>query len=80
MENYIVSRYLKLFEALTMEVKLELLAKLTESVKHSFKKPKPDKNVLLEQLYGAWSEVDEENMIDSIYSTRTISEKNISFD
>ncbi|MEM6317615.1 MAG: hypothetical protein AAF960_08085 [Bacteroidota bacterium] len=80
MENYLVARYLKLFEALTMEVKLELLTKLTENVKRSFNEPKPDKNALLEQLYGAWSEIDDEKMIKSIYNSRTISDKGINFD
>ena len=81
MENYIVSRYIKLFEVLSIEVKLELLAKLTENIKSSFKKPtKPDKILLLNQLYGAWSDVDDTEMIKTIYASRTISDKNINFD
>lgn len=80
MENYIFSRYLKLFEALTMELKLELLAKLTESIKQNYKKPDSNKNSLLEQVYGAWSDVDDDKMIQSIYKNRTISDKTINFD
>lgn len=60
MESYIISRYLRMFEALTLEVKLELLSKMTESIKRGFKKPEKDKALLLEELCGAWSDVNED--------------------
>ena len=80
MENYIISRYLRLFEALSFEVKLELLSRLTESIHKGFKKPKKDKTALLNDLFGAWSDVDDEKMIKEIYKSRSISDKSISFD
>lgn len=80
MNNYVVSRYIKLFEVLSIEVKLELLAKLTESIKQNIKKTTPNKHHLLGQLYGAWKDVDEEKMIHNIYSSRTFSDKDITFD
>jgi len=80
MENYIVSRYLRLFEALSIELKLELLSKLTESLHKGFKKPEKDKATLLNELFGAWSDVDDEKMIKEIYNSRSISDKSISFD
>lgn len=80
MENYIISRYVKLFEALTIEIKLELLAKLTESIKKGLNKPKANKEKLLAELFGAWGDIDDKAMIDSIYLARTISNKEISLD
>lgn len=80
MENYNISKYLRLFEALSFEVKLELLSKLTESIHKGFKKPEKDKTVLLNNLYGAWGDVDDEAMIKEIYSSRSTSDKAINFD
>jgi len=80
MENFIISRYLKMFEALTIEVKLELLSKLTENIKSSFKQPETNKEQLLDELCGAWNDIDEEKMIKDIYESRTISNKVISLD
>lgn len=56
MENPIISKYLRLIEPLSMEMKLELLSKLIENIKQDFKKPKKDKSALLNDLFGAWSE------------------------
>lgn len=80
MENYIISRYLRLFEALSFEVKLELLSKLTESIHKGFKKPEKDKHILLNELFGAWNEMDDDKMIKDIYDSRSISDKSLSFD
>jgi hypothetical protein len=80
MENYIISRYLRLFEALSIEVKLELLSKLTESIHKGFKKPQKDKTTLLNELFGAWSDIDDEKIIKEIYNSRSITDKSISFD
>lgn len=79
MNEFIISRYLRMFEALTLELKLELLAKLAESLKKGINKPEPDKKKLMEELFGAWKDVGDD-MISNIYSARTISDKNISFD
>jgi len=58
MENFIISRYLRMFELLTIEVKLELLSKLTENIKNSIKKPEMNKEQLLDELCGAWSDME----------------------
>jgi len=71
---------IKMFDVLTLEVKLELLSKLTENIKSSFKKPETNKKQLLEELCGAWKDIDEEKMIKDIYEGRTISDKVINFD
>ena len=80
MENVIVSKYLKLFELLSLESKIELLSKLTDSIKHEVSpQSRPDKTGLLQELFGAWSDIDED-ITDQIYSSRTISDKPINFD
>ena len=68
-----------MFDLLNMEAKLELLARLSENVHRSFNKPNKDKSELLESLSGSWSDVDE-NIVDEIYNSRTISDRNIDFD
>jgi len=55
MENVIISRYLRMFEPLTIELKLELLSKMTDSIKRGFKKTEIDKKQLLNEICGAWS-------------------------
>jgi len=79
MKELIINRYLKMFEGLSLELKLELLSKLTDSLKKGVNKPKLDKKHLLNELYGAWKDT-EEDMISTIYKSRTISDRNISFD
>lgn len=75
-----ISRYLKIFEALAFEVKLELLSKMTESIKRGYKQPKKDKTQLLEELCGAWSDVNDDELISTIYNARTISDRAINLD
>ena len=79
MERLIVERYMKLIEPLGYEIKLELISKVIESLKETFKKPEPDKEELLDELYGSWSDVDEE-IINEIYEARTISDQEIDLD
>lgn len=79
MENFIISRYWQMIEPLEIEVKLELIARLTESIKHGFKKSDEEKPKLLDELFGAWGDMDEE-LINDLYKSRSISDKEISFD
>lgn len=70
MDNYIVARYMRMFEALDLDIKLELLTRITENIKEGVKKKQAvDKLALLEKLSGAWSDVSD-NLTDEIYSTR----------
>jgi len=69
-----------MFEPLTIELKLELLSKMTDSIKRGFKKTEIDKKQLLNELCGAWSDVNEEKIIADIYGSRTISNKEINLD
>jgi hypothetical protein len=79
MDHFIINKYWKLIEPLGLELKLELLAKLTESIKNSFKSSKDEKEELLNELFGAWSDI-EDSLIEEIYSSRSTTDKNISFD
>lgn len=79
MENVMIARYLRIFEPLGVEVKLELIAKLTESIKRGFKKSNDDKKKLLGELSGSWSDVSDD-IISDIYSSRSSSDKDINFD
>jgi hypothetical protein len=79
MENALISRYLRLFEPLSTELKLELLAALSENIKAGWKKPRVDKELLFNDLRGSWSDVSED-IEDDIYSSRTISDKEINLD
>ena len=76
MENLIVSKYMRMLEPLAMEVKLELLSKLTENVKSNFLNTAStvNKENLLEELSGSWKDVDE-NIIGEIFQSRTTSNK-----
>ena len=55
MEKIIISKYLRMFEPLTIELKLELLSKITDSIKRDFKRSEIDKKQLLNEICGAWS-------------------------
>jgi hypothetical protein len=70
-----------MFDVLDMNMKLELLKKLTENIQNSFKTvpPEVNKEELLEKLAGAWSDVDD-SLVDEIYESRTISDRIINLD
>lgn len=80
MEKLIISKYVKLFEPLSLESKIELLSKLADSIKSGFSgNPEPDKKELSRELFGAWADMDNE-ITDIIYSSRTISDKEVNLD
>ncbi len=56
-----------------------IIARLTESLKRGFKKSNDDKQKLLEELSGSWSDVGEDVTTD-IYTSRSSSDKGITFD
>lgn len=79
MEEIVLNKYIRMFDLLDLEAKLELLARLSENVHHSFKKPKRNKDDLLESISGSWSDVDD-RIVDDIYNSRTISKREIDLD
>ena len=48
MEKGLMTNYMSLFESLTIEVKLDLLARLSESIRLDLSSPSTDKVALLE--------------------------------
>ena len=79
MENLLISRYLRLVEPLSTELKLELLAVLSENIKNSMKESRVDKRRLFNDLKGSWNDVSDD-LESNIYRSRTISDKEISLD
>jgi hypothetical protein len=79
MKNLIVTRYMRLLEPLTIDIKLELLSRLSASLKKNFVSSTKEKERLLEELSGSWSDVEDE-LIEDIRLARTTSEKDINLD
>jgi hypothetical protein len=79
MSEIVLNKYIRMFDLLDLEAKLELLARLSENVNRSFKSPRDDKHALLESLSGSWEDVDD-SIVDEIYSSRTTSDKGIDFE
>jgi hypothetical protein len=59
MEALIIDELMHLITPLTTELKLELLSKLSDNLKTEFKSNKTEKEILLEELYGSWSDVED---------------------
>jgi hypothetical protein len=59
MEALIIDKLMHLITPLTTELKLELLSKLSDNLKTEFKSNKTEKEILLEELYGSWSDVED---------------------
>lgn len=75
-----VDKYMHLIEPLTVEVKLELLARLSESVRDSLsKKDVADKGMLLDSLSGAWSDFSDAD-VSELLSGKVVIEKDINLD
>jgi hypothetical protein len=74
MEALIINKLMRLITPLTTELKLELLSKISTDLKTNFKSNKTEKEILLEELYGSWSDV-EDGLEAEIKEMRTISER-----
>lgn len=79
MENIAVNRLMRLINPLSLENKLEILAKLSLELKLEFNKVKPSNEILLDTLFGAWEKMDD-FIFDDILKSRSTSNKEISFD
>jgi hypothetical protein len=80
MDDLIISKYVKLFELLSLESKIELLSKLTDSIKSGFSGGKePSKKELSSELFGAWADMDDD-ITELIYSSRTTSDREVNLD
>lgn len=79
MKEIVVDKYVRMFDLLNIEAKIDLLAKLTENIKNTFKKAGRDKKMLLESLNGSWQDIDE-SIVSEIYQSRTTSHREVDFD
>lgn len=74
MDSLTTTDYIRDFESLNIDSKIELLAKLTDSLKNSYQlEYAKNKRSLLDEVYGAWadSDIDEEAILDRTISERT---------
>ena len=79
MENIALNRLMKLLRPLSSELKLELISKIFESLKFDLNKRKSEKEDRLEDLFGSWSDI-KDDLAEDILKSRSISDRNISFD
>ena len=79
MKEILLNRYLRLLEPLSVDFKLAIVSALTENIRESFSKRNSDKQSLFNELKGAWSDMPYD-IETEIYSSRTISDKEISFE
>lgn len=70
---------MRLLRPLSTESKLELISKISESLKFDLNRNKSEKETILEELYGSWNDV-KDDLVDDILKARSISDRNISFD
>ena len=75
-----ISKYVKLFELMSLELKIELLSRLADSIKSGYSEDRePDKKELSRELFGAWADMDDD-ITELIYSSRTTSDREINLD
>lgn len=79
MGNIVLKRLMRLLNPLSSELKLELITKISESLKFELNKSKSGKEALLEELSGSWSDL-EDDLAEDIINARSISDRDISFD
>lgn len=81
MEDFAVSKLLKIINTLSLDSKLEILSKLSNSLKVDFKQNTTDENkeVLLDELFGVWKDFPD-GLEGEILSARNTSNKEINFD
>lgn len=78
MESITVDKFMQLVAPLSTEMKLEILSQLSASLKVEFNTQKDDKLKLLHELSGSWSDTDDD-LAEQILSSRTVSDRDISF-
>ena len=75
-----ISKYMKLFELMSLELKIELLSRLADSIKSGYAGDRePDKKELSRELFGALADMDDD-ITELIYSSRTTSDREINLD
>lgn len=70
---------MRLLRPLSTESKLELISKISESLKFDLNKNNSEKESLLNELFGSWDDL-KDDLAEDILKSRSISDRNISFD
>jgi hypothetical protein len=79
MEHAIINRLMRFMKPLSIELKLEIISRITESLKVDLDKKQSSKESLLEELFGAWRNSDQ-NLSSDIIASRTTSSRDVSFE
>ena len=80
MENNSVIRLMRLIKPLSIELKLEILSEISNSLKNKFQKNNiQEKENLLDELYGIWENTGDE-LADEIYNDKLNSTRKIDLD
>lgn len=81
MSNLVVDRVMKIISPLSFNTKLELMAEISENLRQNNleNNDNESKQDTLASLFGAWKDI-EDNIIEDIYSARSNSSREISFD
>ena len=66
MENILVIRLMRLIKPLSFELKLEILAELTNNLKDKSKPKGNEKEILLNELFGSWDETSDDDACSPI--------------
>lgn len=77
--NMEIREIMKLLYPLSVSGKLEIISRLTRELKSDIPAEKERKNKLLDELYGSWKDLDED-LVEDIMSSRTISNRDVNFD
>ncbi len=72
----LIDTYLELIGKMGHNNKLELISRLSSSMKEDISQERNDKIALLNELSGAWSDM-EDGLIEDIFESRTLSDKEI---
>lgn len=80
MENLTVNWLMSLIKPLSIENKLEIISKISNSLKGFYSSnAKKNKEKLLAELNGVWSKTDS-GLVNEIYESRSISTRDINLD
>lgn len=70
---------MKMFNHLSVELKLEVLTRISESIRKSINKKEASNDYLIDELYGSWEDMDD-GIEKRIYERRSIARRNINLD
>ncbi len=76
MESRAIEEVMRLLKPLSVNMKLEVLSKLSNDLKSDLLEKNEDKSKLLSELFGVWSDFE----VNDLLKDRSISDKDLSLD